>query len=73
MIRPEFLNLKNAAAYCGYGARHFARVTDGYQLPKYGPKLNRYKISDLEDFMASPSDFAVRAERRRTGFIPVEV
>jgi hypothetical protein len=74
MIRPEYLNLKNAAVYCGFNsARSFSRIINDYELPKYGPSRNRYKVSDLDEFMKSPSSFVAAPVRRRTGFIPVEI
>ncbi|MFW5489062.1 MAG: DNA-binding protein [Desulfovibrio sp.] len=74
MIRPEYLNLKNAAVYCGYNsARSFSNLIKEYELPKYGPNRNRYKVSDLDDFMESPTSFVAAPVRRRTGFTPVEI
>jgi hypothetical protein len=30
---------------------------DDYKIPRYGPKRNRFKVSDLEDWMMSPELF----------------
>jgi len=74
MIRPEYLNLKEAAVYCGYrNAKSFSKLIKDYELPKYGPRRNRYKVSILDEFMESPTSFVAVPVRRRTGFIPVEI
>ncbi len=54
----KYLNTKKAAAYCGYSHIYFARIMEDYQIPRYGPKRNRFKVSDLDDWMGKAENFA---------------
>ncbi len=53
----KYLNTKQAAAYCGYSHIYFARIMEDYQIPRYGPKRNRFKVSDLDDWMSKAENF----------------
>ena len=53
----EYLNIKEAAKYCCYNAAYFGRVMETYKIPKYGPKKNRIKITDLDAWMKNPEIF----------------
>lgn len=65
----KYLNVKQAAKYCGYSHIYFARIMDDYQIPRYGPKRNRLKQSDLDEWMSNPQVFAVVDDKEgRTTF-----
>lgn len=53
----KYLNTKKAAEFCGYAHLYFGRLMELYRIPRYGPKRNRFKVSDLEDWMMSPELF----------------
>jgi hypothetical protein len=55
----KYLNTKKAAEFCGYNHIYFGKLMEGYKMPRYGPKRNRFKQSDLEDWMKSPELFSV--------------
>ena len=74
MVEPEYLNLKNAAYYCGYSnARSFSKLISDYDLSKYGPRRNMYKKSVLDEFMESPTEFVAVKPRKRSAYTPVTV
>lgn len=52
-----YLSLQEAAEYCGYLPKYFSRLSREYNLPKYGPKVNRFKRIDLDFFMSNPTYF----------------
>jgi hypothetical protein len=64
------MNVKNAASYCGYNPKHFSRVVSGFKIPRHGPKRNRFKRSDLDEWMIRPSCFSQGEDTTtpRTGF-----
>lgn len=68
----EYLNIKEAATYCCYHYAYFGRIMDCYQVPKYGPKKNRLKISDLDAWMKNPQIFKSTPENARLGFRKVQ-
>lgn len=68
-----YVNFKEAAAYCGYERSSFYQLIKGYKLPQYGPKSNRYKLSDLDEFMSNSAAFTTNNERRSTGIKPVKL
>ncbi len=68
----EYVNTPSAAHYCGYGVKHFRDMMKGYKLPKYGPKRNRYKLSDLDTWMESPNAFETHVGTRKGNFKRVE-
>lgn len=64
-----FLNLAAAAAYCGWAPRYFAKLLKEYDLPRFGPRKNRFATTVLDAFMSAPETFkstpAPRARRSR--------
>jgi hypothetical protein len=55
----KYLSTKKAAEFCGYNHIYFGKLMDLYKIPRYGPKRNRFKVSDLEDWMMSPELFKI--------------
>ena len=55
----KYLNTKKAAEFCGFSHIYFSRLIEQYQVPRYGPKRNRFKVSDLEEWMMRPEVFKV--------------
>lgn len=53
----KYLNTKKAAEYCGYSRLYFGRIMELYRIPRYGPKRNRFKVSDLDNWMVKPELF----------------
>lgn len=68
----EYLNIKSAAVYCGYSASYFPHALEKYKIPRYGPKKNRLKISDLDLWMKNPEIFKSGNEAHKTGFRKVQ-
>ena len=63
----KFLNTKKAAEFCGFNHIYFGRLIEQYQIPRYGPKRNRFKVSDLEEWMMRPELFkATKQENSET-------
>ena len=65
-FKGPFFNLAKAATYCGYDSPDaFRRVVRelGVELPRCGPKGNRYAKSVLDEFMNSPSSFLAPKNR----------
>ncbi|MDL2279803.1 DNA-binding protein [Desulfovibrio sp. OttesenSCG-928-G11] len=63
----KYLNTKKAATYCGYSHIYFARIMEDYEIPRYGPKRNRFKMSDLDDWMGRSDSFAKEASEENNG------
>ena len=63
--RGPFLNLEEAAAYCGYAPTYFTRLIKGRSIKRYGPSKTRFAQSDLDLFMADHNAFALTESRRR--------
>lgn len=61
----RYLNGKEAARYCGYHVSAFAKIIREYKIPRYGPRLNRFRKDDLDMFMENPSDFRYERPSRR--------
>lgn len=53
-VKGPYLNLKQAAEYCGYSPDTFRRKLRQYELPRYGPEGNRFAQSVLDAWMQSP-------------------
>ena len=49
-----YLNMKQAAAFCGYAPATFKRKIKEYRIDRYGPKQNRFSQPDLEAWMQDP-------------------
>ena len=52
-----YLSTKKAAIFCGYSHIYFARLMELYRIPRYGPKRNRFRVSDLENWMLQPDSY----------------
>jgi len=63
----KYLNTKKAAEFCGYNHIYFGKMMELYKLPRYGPKRNRFKQSDLEDWMKKPELFTAADDTEFTG------
>lgn len=50
-MNGPYLNLKDASTYCGYKPRTFSDLVKQYNIPKYGPKRNKFSTTDLDNFM----------------------
>ena len=73
-VKGPYLNLKQAAEYCGYSPDTFRRKLRQYELPRYGPEGNRFAQSVLDAWMQSPQTFertAAPARRRRAKQVSV--
>lgn len=56
-----YYKLKDAATYCGYeSADGFRRAIEEYDVPRVGPKNNRYPKEALDRFMNNPMEFTVQ-------------
>lgn len=64
-MRGPYVNLKEAAEYCGYSDSQFAALAKKYPLPRYGPSQTRFRIADLDAWMERPEDFTPSATPRR--------
>lgn len=64
-VEGPFMNLKQAAAYCGYAPDTFRRKIQDYCLPRHGPEKNRFAKSVLDAWMESPNTFAKQRYTRR--------
>ena len=70
-LKPEgpFFNSQRAAKYCGYAPGTFERILREYQIPKFGPRKNRFAKSVLDAWMLDPEAFKKNLQlkpRRRT-------
>ncbi len=66
-VEGPFFNLAQAAEYVGYSADAFGRYAREYEIPRWGPKKNRFAKSDLEAWMHDETAFlaAKQAPGRR--------
>lgn len=73
--QPEFMGVRAAAAYLGYNPKHFSRVASWFDIPRHGPKRNRFKRSDLDAWMKTPSIFSSSGppEAPRSGYSKVKL
>lgn len=49
-----YLNMKEAAEFCGYAPATFRRTIKAYRIRRYGPKENKFSQSELEAWMQDP-------------------
>ncbi len=74
---PGYLNTKQAAAYLGYSVKRFCLYAREGAIPRRGPRLNRFRIADLDAFMENPRVFttvpATPRPRTRDGFTPIRI
>lgn len=70
-----FYNLKQAAEYCGMAGRTFQRYLRDFELPRSGPKRNKFSSSVLDLWMENPEQFRkqVKPQPRRRGPIQLQV
>jgi len=59
-----YYGTRKAADYCGYSYETFRKIIREYQLPKYGPRRNRFSVHDLDEFMVEPEQFTVQSNRK---------
>ena len=60
-IQGPFFKTAQAAEYCGYALTTWENeVKPLYDIPRHGPKQNRYARSVLDLFMAAPDAFRKR-------------
>lgn len=64
----EFMNAKTAAAYCGYNDKYFGKLAAKHKLPRHGPRLNKFKRSELDLFMRESETFVRVHRETRTGY-----
>ena len=57
MMETRWLTSSQAAEYCGYSVKSFRKMVKKYQVPRYGPKRNRYDRWDLDTWMQDPNVF----------------
>lgn len=74
-IAPQYLNGKQAAIYTGYSESTFREIAKEFEIPRCGPRNNRYSKTTLDDFMSDPLAFKKqklpRRRRPEDGFTPV--
>lgn len=76
MTEQRWLTAKQAAHYCGYSSvSYFLKLVRKYNIPKYGPKKNRFDKFDLDEWMRNPDIFISPSGRQRIRrtFKPVKV
>ncbi|SOB59847.1 conserved protein of unknown function [Pseudodesulfovibrio profundus] len=72
-VERQFYTQKEAAEYCGYCVVTFRQFAKDYEIPKCGPKRDRYRKEDLDDFMTNPTSFHNPVRTRRHGHAQVVV
>lgn len=74
-IQPGYMNLKQAAAYLGFAVSTFRAYASSWNIPRLGPKRNRFRKEDLDAWMQNPAVFHGGApkKRKRSGFTPVQL
>ena len=58
----RWLTARQAAEYCGYSVKTFKKYVREYNIPRYGPKKNRYCTDDLDQFMKNPHAFTIQLD-----------
>lgn len=65
-IKGPFFTKAQAAEYCGYALTTWEnKIQPLYDIPRHGPKRNRYARSILDAFMEHPEVFEKKAPPRR--------
>lgn len=73
-VEGPFMRLKDAAAYCGYAPDTFDKLRRQFNIPKHGPKKNRFARSVLDKFMEEPEMFKAAAPPAgRRGYKPIMI
>ena len=57
LAEGPFFNSQKAAEYCGYAPGTFERILREYDIPKFGPRKNRFAKSVLDAWMGAPEAF----------------
>ncbi len=73
-VDTPFLTTEEAASYVRYSVTQFTRHVVAFHIPSYGPKGNRFRRDDLDEWMGNPNSFKKRSQgpcRRTGGFTPV--
>lgn len=73
--RQEYLTLAEAAQYTGYSPDTLGQYFREGEVPRYGPKRNKFRKVDIDAYMENPQIFrsAQRVNRPKQGFIPVVI
>ena len=50
-MEQRFMDINEASKLCGYSKNYFRKLCNNYNIPRYGPSLNRYSSDDLKKFM----------------------
>ena len=72
-VKGPYYNAKNAAEYVGYGYDHFRHLTSECQVPRCGPRKNRYAVSVLDSWMKDPNCFKIKTFTNRKRVKKLEV
>jgi hypothetical protein len=57
-VLQRWLTSSQAARYCGYkSVKHFLKIAREYNIPRYGPRNNRFDRFDLDEWMKNPHIF----------------
>lgn len=72
-LTGPFYNGKEAARYVGYSYDHFRHLASEYQIPRCGPRFNRYAQSTLDTWMSNPSCFKISVLPTRKKLKKLEV
>lgn len=73
IITGPFFSLTDAAKYCDYALGTFERILRDYDLPKYGPKKNRFAKSILDEWMVTPEVFKKNSRPKPRRRVPKPV
>lgn len=57
VFEPRWLKTVNAAAWCDYPVDTFRELAKEFQIPRHGPKLNRYDKEEIDQWMKDPLCF----------------
>lgn len=73
-ISGPFYTVKGAAYYCAYSVDYFRHLAHQYNLPKCGPRHNRYAQSVLDQWMKHPNVFLDdQVHDAKRNFKPIEL
>ena len=76
--KGPYLNMTEAAKYCGYASRTFRDKVREYSIPRHGDEKNRFAVLELDMWMYDHKCFISRKRhhaivRSPGGFTPVHV
>jgi hypothetical protein len=72
-MQGPYLNLKDASTYCGYKPRTFSDIVKQYNIPKYGPRRNKFSVSDLDIWMQNTVIFMQNDTKLRRNMMKIIV